>query len=85
MKRACGSADGLAAAIAGGLSGSCPAGISVAAGIGGTPPTAPFSVTKGSGLGMPAAFTLQAMIRDNGSLSPAGYSTSNSVVLRVVP
>lgn len=48
-----------------------------------SPPTAPFSATKAGGLSNPLTITVQALLEDNGSAHPIGYSVTNAVVIEV--
>jgi hypothetical protein len=47
------------------------------------PPTVPWTLTLQRGLPAPAVFTLQGIIRDDGSGNASGYSATNMVVLEV--
>ncbi len=47
------------------------------------PPSVPFSVTKSGGLGIPASFILQGLVRDMGSTSPRNFSVTNAVRLSI--
>ncbi len=47
------------------------------------PDSAPFAVTKSSGLPSPRSFVLQGLLEDNGSPNPVGLSVTNVVTLVV--
>ncbi|MBI1853543.1 MAG: PPC domain-containing protein [Planctomycetes bacterium] len=47
------------------------------------PTSAPFTVTRNSGYPRAARLTLQAVIQDDNSSSPLGYSVTNAVILKI--
>ncbi|MBI1849461.1 MAG: VCBS repeat-containing protein [Planctomycetes bacterium] len=51
--------------------------------LGTSPPAAPFTLTKPSGLRGRATITLQGVLEDAGSTSVAGFSVTNATILRV--
>jgi hypothetical protein len=48
-----------------------------------TPPSAPWTLTRGAGFSRPLAITLQAVVADVGAANTSGLSLTNAVFLRI--